>query len=427
VKSVNLSLFLYNLAWSLIITLSLPLTLFPKGQRLIERLCLRLPDTPPKKQSIWIHACSVGEVISALPVVWSLKRQYPLRDIIFTVTTRQGMKIARDELEGKVDFLLPLPLDFWWSIRRITGFIRPSILVLVESDIWPGLISHLKSRGVKTLLINGRVSPRTFRSYRRFRPLSNKVLGLVNLWLMQSDLDRDRLLEIGLLPEKVKTVGNIKFDRTWLPMDEKERNHWLRLLNINPEDRVWVAGSTHEGEDEIVLETFGRLVVHFPELRLIIAPRRPERAEEIHGLCSIKGLKDIRRTDLPGDSDHYKVLILNTIGELGRLYGLAEISFVGGSMVPIGGHNLLEPASFGCPVLFGPHTHNFVLMSELLIEAGGGKKVEDAEDLFETMKGLLSETDRSGMMGKQAKEFVEMNRGALERVMEHIGGFLEAD
>jgi 3-deoxy-D-manno-octulosonic-acid transferase len=244
---------------------------------------------------------------------------------------------------------------------------------------------------------------------------------------MQSDLDRERLLEIGLPPDKVKTVGNIKFDRTLLPMDEKERSHWLQLLNLRSEHRVWVAGSTHEGEDEIILETFKRLVAHFPELRLIIAPRRTERTEEILGLCRIKGLNVVCRTDLPGDSDNYQVLILNTLGELGRLYGLAEISFVGGSMVPLGGHNLLEPAGFGCPVLFGPHTYNFVLMSELLIKAGGGRSVKDAEDLFKAIKGLLYEPERSGRMGRQAKKFVEMNRGAMERIMEHIGGFIEAD
>jgi 3-deoxy-D-manno-octulosonic-acid transferase len=337
------------------------------------------------------------------------------------------MKIACSKLEGKVDVLLPMPLDFWWSVKRITNFIHPSILVLVESDIWPGLIYHLKRRGVGVLLINGRVSPRTFRSYKRFRPLSEKVLGLVDLWLMQSDLDRERLLEIGLPPDKVKTVGNIKFDRTLLPMDEEERSRWIQLLNLRSEHRVWVAGSTHEGEDEIVLETFRRLVALFPELRLIIAPRRTERTEDILGLCRIKGLNVVCRTDLPGDRDKYQVLILNTIGELGRLYGLAEISFVGGSMVPLGGHNLLEPAGFGCPVLFGPHTHNFVLMSELLIEAGGGRRVEDAEDLFKAIKGLLSEPKSSGRMGRQAKKFVEMNRGAMERIMEHIGGFIEAD
>jgi len=365
-------------------------------------------------------------VISALNLARSLKQEYASKEIVFTVKTPQGMKVARDELKEETGILLPMPMDFWWSIRRVVNYIRPSVFILVETDIWPGLIFYLKKRGVKTILINGRISPRTFKSYKRFRVFFKRMLNELELCLMQSDLDRERLLEIGLLPEKVKTVGNIKFDRTWLPLDEKEHSQWLQLLNIRPENRVWVAGSVHEGEDEIVLETFKRLVSHFPVLRLIIAPRRPEWSEDIYRLSRIKGLKTVRRTDLPGDRDSYHVLILNTLGELGRIYGLAEISFVGGSLIQFGGHNLLEPASFGCPVLFGPYTHNFVLMSQLLIEAGGGKRVNDGEDLFKSMNELLSDQERQKKMGRKAKNFVEANRGALERIIQYIGDYIEA-
>jgi len=243
---------------------------------------------------------------------------------------------------------------------------------------------------------------------------------------MQSDLDRERLLQIGIASSKAKTVGNIKFDRDWLPMGEEEYNSWLNTLNRQPGDSLWVAGSTHEGEEKIILDVFARLRSFFPLLRLIIAPRKTERTEDIYRLSSNMGLKTVLKTGLRADGDPYDVLILNTLGELGRIYGIGKISFVGGSLVPVGGHNLLEPASFERPVLFGPHTHNFVLMSQLLIEAGGGKRVEDSEDLFETMKELLSDPDRSNRMGRKAREFVEMNRGALGRVMEHIEGYIEA-
>jgi 3-deoxy-D-manno-octulosonic-acid transferase len=365
-------------------------------------------------------------VISALNVARSLKQEYPSKEIVFTVKTSQGMKIARDELEEETGILLPMPVDFWWSVRSIVNSIRPSIFILVETDLWPGLISYLKKKRVKIILINGRISPRTFKSYKRFRFFFKRMLSQLELCLMQSDLDRERLLEIGLLPEKVKTVGNIKFDRTWLPLDKKELEYWHRLLNMRPETRIWVAGSVHEGEDEIVLEVFKKLVSHFPVLRLIIAPRRLEWSEDFYRLSQIKGLKTVRRSDLPGDGDSHHVLILDTLGELGRIYGLAEISFVGGSLVQFGGHNLLEPASFGCPVIFGPYTHNFVLMSQLLIHAGGGRRVNDGEDLFESMNELLSDRERQKMMGSKAKNFVEMNRGALERVMQYIGDYIEA-
>ncbi|MFC1868973.1 3-deoxy-D-manno-octulosonic acid transferase [Thermodesulfobacteriota bacterium] len=426
-KAVNVFLFLYNFAWTLVLIFSLPLMLLTKGWRLSGRLGLRIPAVARKRKSIWVHALSVGEVISALPVIRSIKQQYPSAIIVFTVKTSQGMKIARHELEGEVDLLLPMPLDFWWSVGRLIRYIRPSLLILVETDIWPGLIFYLQKRGIKVILINGRVSPRTFRAYKRGRFFTRIVLGAIELCLMQSDLDSKRLLELGISSQKIKTVGNIKFDRPRLPMEEKERDYWLDLLHLRPENRVWVAGSTHDGEDEIVLDTFRRLGSRFPELRLIIAPRKPERTEDIYRLSRFKGLRTLKRTDLGVNEGYsYQVLILNTIGELGRVYGLADVSFVGGSMVPVGGHNLLEPAGFGCPVIFGIHTHNFVLMSQLLLEAGGGRRVRDEEELYVTIKGLFSDPERSDRMALKGKEFVEKNRGAVERVMNHIGGYIEA-
>ena len=417
---VNVLLFLYHFAWTFLVIISLPLIHLIKNPRLLERLALNLPPIPTKNKSIWIHALSVGEVISAIPLVRSLRREYPSRDIVFTVNTAQGIKIAQDELKGEVELLITMPLDFWWSVHRIVNHINPSIFLLIETDIWPGLIAYLKRRGIKTVLLNGRVSPRTFLSYKRFRCFSRRILNAMEVCLMQSELDRERLLQIGVQPSKVKSVGNIKYDREWVSMDEKEHDYWLNQLNIKSENRVWVAGSTHEGEDELILEVFKRLNHHFPLLRLIVAPRKIERSGHILRLSRIQGLKAMLRTHLHEDSHPFEVLILDTIGDLERIYGIAEISFVGGSLIPIGGHNLLEPASFGCPVLFGPHTHNFLLMSELLIEAGGGKRVKNVEDLFEIMKWLLSDPEEAAIMGTRAKKVVEANRGALKRVMGYV-------
>jgi 3-deoxy-D-manno-octulosonic-acid transferase len=243
--------------------------------------------------------------------------------------------------------------------------------------------------------------------------------------MMQSDLDKDRLLQIGVEEEKVKTVGNIKFDRDWVPMNEEGYEYLLKALNLESQNEIWVAGSTHQGEEDIILDAYGRLRRFFPFLRLIIAPRRVERAEDINRLVTEKGFKAVLKTQIPMKGEPYEVLILDTIGELERIYGIAKISFVGGSLTPIGGHNLLEPASFGRPVLFGPHTDNFVLMSQLLIEAGGGRRVRDREDLFETVKALLSDPEQSNRMGQKAKAFVETSRGALGRVMENIRGCLD--
>jgi 3-deoxy-D-manno-octulosonic-acid transferase len=357
-----------------------------------------------------------------------IRRQYPSRSVVFTVKTAQGMKVAREKIGDKVDILLPMPLDCWWSIRRLVNHINPMVFLLVEGDIWPGLLYFLKKRGVRVLLINGRISPRTYRHYKRFRFLSRRFLDNVDMCLMQSDLDRERLLKIGQFDKKSVAVGNIKFDRDWRPMDDEERGYWVEQLHLRPDNRIWVAGSTHEVEEEIILKTYKRLGIRFPDLVLIIAPRRIERAEDIYRLGLDMGFKTQRRTDpgVNGDSHPYQVLILDTLGELGRIYGLADISFVGGSMIPIGGHNLLEPASFGCPVLFGSYTYNFLLMSQLLIEAGGGKRVESPEDLFITVQGLLLDQAVSDQMGLRAREFVEKNSGAVKRVMKYVGGYIES-
>jgi 3-deoxy-D-manno-octulosonic-acid transferase len=241
---------------------------------------------------------------------------------------------------------------------------------------------------------------------------------------MQTELDKKRILSIGVTPKKVKTAGNIKFDSDWLPMGEKERREWLDRLHLEPRETVWVAGSTHAGEEKIILEVFERLRPFCPGLLLIMAPRNIERAESIKSFCLGAGFKAILKTDLPTDGGSYDVLILNTIGELGRIYGMGKVSFVGGSLVPQGGHNLLEPASFGHPVLFGPHMDDFVLMSQLLVESGGGQVVKDADDLFEALKNILTDPSLCDNMGRKAAEYVEMNQGALKRVVAHLGPYL---
>jgi 3-deoxy-D-manno-octulosonic-acid transferase len=421
---MTLLLICYHFVWTCLVILCLPLILFEKRSRIRERLGVGLPETPRMEGSVWIHALSVGEVISSLPLVRALSRRYPDRDIVFSVTTSQGMEIAHDELQGEVKRLLIMPLDFWWSIRRTVYSIDPLLFVLVETDIWPGLVFHLKSRGTKAILVNGRISPHTLMRYRRFRAFTRAVLDSFESCLMQSDLDRNRLLEIGLKEDQVKTVGNIKFDRDWTPMNEEEHKQWLDALNLYPEDDLWVAGSTHEGEEDIILDVFLRLHKLFPALRLIIAPREVARAEEIARMALHKDLEPVLRTKLPLEGKPYDVLIVDTLGELERIYGVAKISFVGGSLTPVGGHNLLEPASFGKPVLFGPHTHNFVLMSRYLVEAGGGRRVESGEALFEAVKEILGDLKIADNMGRHAKDFVELNRGALDRVMECIEDFL---
>jgi len=407
------------------VLLLLPFISFFRKARISERLGLDVHPASSEKKSIWIHALSVGEVISAIPLVRAVKTRYPSLPVIFTVKTAQGMEVAQRELHNEVECLLPMPVDFWWSYSRLFRRVNPALFLYVEGDIWPGLLSYMFKKGVKVFLVNGRISPRTFRSYMRFSPFVRSLLKKFELCLMQSEIDRDRLVEIGLPPKNVKNTGNIKFDKPWRVMEEDELNQWLNRLNLRQEKIVWVAGSTHEGEDLVVLETYKRLKGDFPDLVLIIAPRRIEAAEYVCKLSEDSGFSTAFRSRLKLDnSPDYDVLILDTIGELDRIYGLARISFVGGSMVPVGGHNLLEPASFGHPVLFGKHTHNFQMLSEGLLESGGGLRIKDGEDLFQKIKMLLLDKEFANAMGGKARQFVVKNNGAVDRVLEHIGGYI---
>jgi len=386
-----------------------------------------LPGEPDDK-SIWVHALSVGEVISAQPIIESIREKYPEKKVVHTVKTDQGIEVAKRTLAEKVDGIYFLPFDFWWAIAKLVKHINPDIFILVETDIWPGLISHLKNKKIKIILVNGRVSPRTFAGYKKLRFYFKKVLNDIDLLLMQSELDSNRLREVGISPEKIKTVGNMKFDRDWTPMSKEEHDQWIKRLKVKEGAKFFVAGSTHEGEEVIILNVYKKLLEHFPELILILAPRKITRADDIYKMSKSMGLFTLKRTDLEKDNKpDYGVLILDTIGELGRVYGLATISFVGGSMAPIGGHNLLEPAVFGCPVIYGKYMHNFVLMSELLSDSGGGKSVGDEDDLFNTLTQILSNRDISSKMGKNASNFVKTNSGAITRIMDYIGGYIASN
>ncbi len=412
---------IYNILWALVFLLCVPVGLLFRNKRLLERFALNLPAKSFGGDNIWIHALSVGEVISALPLVKALHRQYPDTGIVFTVATVKGMAVAKEELAGKVSALLTMPVDSCLSVRRIVRYINPLIFVLVETDVWPGMLGYLKRKGIKSILINGRVSPRTYKSYQRFSFFAQWMFKSLELCLMQSDLDRERLTKSGIPSRKVISVGNIKFDREWTGMGAEERSRWLSFLKINAADTVWVAGSSHPGEEDILLDVHKKLCAFFPSVRFIIAPRKIEQSDEIVGKASNLGLKAVLRSELLDDGEPYDVLVLNTIGELGRIYGLAKVSFVGGSLVPFGGHNLLEPASFGIPVVFGLYTHNFVLMSESLEDAGGGQRVNDGEELFEAVNSLLVDKEMRYRMGNLAKEFVEKNKGALDRVVSYVG------
>jgi len=414
---------IYHILWTVIIICCSPFILFLAiigNNRIKERFALSHPKDHDEKQRIWIHALSVGEVISAIPLIKAIQLKYPGKGVVFTVTTIKGLEIARKEIGDRVK-IIPMPLDFWWSIQRIVRHINPSFFILVETDIWPALITYLSDKKIKCFLVNGRISPSTNKAYKKFSFFIKPVLNMFTLCMMQSGLDAKRLLEAGIDPDRIITTGNIKFDRDWLPMQKEERDTWLNKLSLDTDDDIWVAGSIHKDEDQMILNVFSRLVPEFPLLRLILAPRNIEESDKILKTAQDMGLKSILKTDLKDNKVTCKVLILNTIGELGRIYGIGKVSFVGGSMVSLGGHNLLEPAGFGCPVLFGPHMHNFVMMSELLPTERGGFQVVNEDELYSSTKRLLKDPELCSMTGRSAKQFADKHRGALKEVLKRIG------
>jgi len=442
-------LILYHLLATLIFIFFFPFFyLFKNRNRFRERLGLNLSDINQSQAGrVWVHALSVGEVLSAIPLLEALKNEHPSREIVLSVKTATGLDIARKKLKNTVHYVLPMPLDFWWSARRMIKNINPIIFILVETDIWPGLISLLKKRRVKTVLVNGRLSPHTAKSYRRWRFFIKRLLKMFELVLMQTEIDKGRIMKGGLCPDKIKITGNIKFDKSWRPLNNKEREEWLNLLNLK-NMLIWVAGSTHHPEEKIIFTVFRQLSKSFSDLSLIIGPRDVNRFDEVYNLAREYGLKVIRRTQLSVEkvgtapyassrgaggvvrqelagNQKYNVFILNTLGELGRVYGLADIAFVGGSLAPKGGHNLLEPAFFGIPVLFGPHTYNFFTLSELMIKYNAGKMVADESELLNVMSELLAQKSKREEIGKRAKEFVEQNQGALARVMGILAPYIE--
>ena len=294
--------------------------------------------------------------------------------------------------------------------------IAPGVFILVETDIWPGLVSLLKKRGIKAFLVNGRVSPHTGKAYARWRFLVRTLLNQFELLLMQTGLDESRILKTGVSRDKVRVSGNIKFDQKWEPLDSQELQRWRGLLGVK-EGPIWVAGSTHDPEETIIFNVFGKLIEAFRNLSLIICPRESARFGTVLSLARERGFSAIRRTQLPSQRETYNVFVLDTIGELRKVYGAADVAFVGGSLTPFGGHNLLEPARFGIPVVFGPHTFNFDAMSRSLVVYGGGKRVMGESDLLSVMRELLGQEDMRRKVGKRAQAFVERNQGALERVM----------
>jgi len=381
------------------------------------------------EQSIWIHAVSVGEALTARALVADLKQRYPRLRLYMSTTTMPGQQVAKTTFRN-VDGVFFFPFDWAFIVRRTLNLVRPRLFIMMETEIWPNLLRACRRRGVKTILINGRISSRSYPRYRLIRPFFRRVLANVDRFCMQSEEAARRLIDLGADPSRVTVTGSLKFDSLELPpvaAHVKPRDRVLRFFRVSSHRTVIVAGSTLRGEEEAVLQAFRRVKRGTPNALAIIAPRHPERFAEVERLSRERGFVTTRRSDLPIDAEpRADVIVLDTIGELAQLYQLATAVFVGGSLVDQGGHNILEPAVFGKAIMFGPHMQNFKEIADAFIASDAAVQVGSDRELEETMLALVRDPVRRASLGAAARALVEANRGAKDKTMAAIVDLLPA-
>ena len=366
---------------------------------------------------IWFHAASVGEVTALATVVYEINCTLPDLRVVVSTTTLTGQKRAR-ELIPSAECVFFAPLDILWAVRRILRRLDPKALILTETELWPNLIVQARRRGCTIGLINGRMSEKSVRGYRPVEKLMKSVLQCFHVMCVQTERDRDRFLTLGADPEKMAVLGNIKFDLLRFLSTLKISDLTRESLRIAPQSKVIVAGSTRPGEEEILLSHFHKIKERQRDSVFIMAPRHLDRMGEVEGIVSEHNLNFVKRSDVDASTPiHSGILLLDTMGELSRIYSLADVAFVGGSLVPLGGHNPLEPAMWGVPVLFGPHRHNVRRITDLLIREGGGIEVTNGDDFAEIALRLLQNPDERKRMGEAALKVVEANSGVSSRTV----------
>lgn len=383
--------------------------------RVPARLKLPLAD----ETSIWVHAVSVGEVLATSGVIAGLKAEFPERRIFISTTTLSGQKLARDRFGVQNVFYLPLDLPF--AIMPMFRAVRPGLLVIAETEFWPNLLRLAKQNGARVAVVNARISDRSFPGYRRFRFLLRRVLENVDLYLCQTESDRERLIAIGATPERVRVSGNLKFD-VKAPADSALSRSLRHALE--PEQKIVVFGSTVESEEELIVPCIKAVLNEFRDAVIVVAPRHPERFDSVAELLRDSGLSFWRRSLWDSSEIGGGVLLLDSIGELASVYALASVAFVGGSLVPRGGHNVLEPAQFAKPILVGPHTENFrsIVRSFVVQDA---IRVVTAAQLTPAVLHLLQAPQRAMELGARAWKVVESGRGSSRRTMNALHELLE--
>jgi 3-deoxy-D-manno-octulosonic-acid transferase len=434
-------LFFYNVALFLALVAGAPWWLWRMAtthkyrEGLMERLG-RVPRrlvsiTAPtvERPLIWLHAVSVGEVLAVTRLVKELESTLLGHRIVVSTTTRTGQALARERFDSNRVFYCPLDLP--WAVRAYFNALQPRLLILAETEFWPNLLHGCFSRGIPVAVVNARISNRSWPRYRRLRALWRPLLSRLSRVLAQSQIDADRLLALGCNPDRVSVSGNLKFDVR--AAQESEATHWLKSMSAGL--RFVVAGSTLEGEESTLVEAWPRLVATDPQLVLVLAPRHPERFSAVASLLEKSGVLWSKRSSWTSESSAAarapralrpgEIVLLDTIGELASVYSLASVAFVGGSLVPAGGHNPLEPAQFAVPIVMGPHSANFAAITDSLRD-DDALRIAAKDDLASVLIELLGDRSAAEAMGKRAREVFDRQAGATDRSVEAIRELLAA-
>ena len=438
-KDIQL-IFLYNTLFFIVIILGFPLIIpmvlisDKRRKTILQRLGIArlpkkiVPGKPDKseRKHIWVHALSVGEVLSSVPLVKGLKECSNTRDIVFSASTKTGFDIAKQYLTDTVHSIFYFPYDLIFSVKHIVRRIDPAVVVIVETDIWPNFLFEMKKRQVPVILVNARLSKKSFIGYKRLGFFTKQVfLNFVHI-CAQSFADAGRFQELGAPFDRITTTGNVKFDVTYQIQGLQETDSLRQSMHIQNARKVFLAGSTHPGEESILLDAFSRIKNQVGDLLLIVAPRNPERAGSVVRIFESAGysvglMKELKKIS---SGKRFDVIIIDTIGFLKKLYAIADIAFIGGSLVNCGGHNPLEPAAFSKPIIFGHDMRDFRDISKMLLEAGGAVRVKDAKDLYKALVTLMENDKKALEMGKNALGVLTANKGAVEKTIKVIKPYL---
>lgn len=420
----------YHLLLLIYFILSLPLLIFKvltgKATQVKEQfgfLAPTLQENLKNETVIWVHGVSVGETVAAGPICAEIRKQFPQAKIVFSTVTTTGRTMAEKLIPA--DYFIYFPIDLSMVVKKVLAQIKPALVLIMETELWPNFIKTANQMGIKVILANGRISEKSFRRYQLLGPFFRELLRKLDALIMQSQQDVDYVLALGAENKRVYNYGNTKYDMNIFPRARDGERTLLKELQLDEASPILVVGSTHANEEELFIPLYKRLKAEFPDLVMILAPRHPERVKEIGLLYKKAGIPTMRRTELQNTRREAAVIFLDTIGELLFAYSLADLVFVGGSLVKLGGHNILEPAAYGRTIFVGPYMDDFKDILSLFLNHDACIQVKDHNELEEKMLYYLKHPTKAEVKGRNALQIVEENQGAAKKTVDLLVAILQ--